>query len=187
MPDLSRPGPRSRGVRFPACRGWIGGHSATGGRVEGRSRASALPRRDRPNRHRRRLRHFRTGSLRADGSGRRLTSRKAVSSRSPIWLGTTPWRTASLSPPPLTASLLRRGWEPSTKRRRNHCGKRSHISARFRLDHHAQQIRDGLTPDNLIRPEELPPLARAELREAFHAIGRAQQQLDRFSPLGRFP
>ena len=56
-----------------------------------------------------------------------------------------------------------------------------------RLDHHAQQIRDGLTPDNLIRPEELPPLARAELREAFHAIGRAQQQLDRFSPLGRFP
>jgi CBS domain-containing protein len=56
-----------------------------------------------------------------------------------------------------------------------------------RLDHHAQQIRDGITPDNLIRPEELPPLARAELREAFQAIGRAQQQLDRFSPLGRFP
>ena len=45
----------------------------------------------------------------------------------------------------------------------------------------------AFTPDNLIRPEELPPLARAELREAFHAIGRAQQQLDRFSPLGRFP
>ena len=53
-----------------------------------------------------------------------------------------------------------------------------------RLDHHAQQIRDGLTPDNLIRPEELQPLARAELREAFHAIGRAQQQLNRFIPLG---
>jgi CBS domain-containing protein len=53
-----------------------------------------------------------------------------------------------------------------------------------RLDHHAQQIRDGLTPDNLIRPEELRPLARAELREAFHAIGRAQQQLNRFVPLG---
>jgi CBS domain-containing protein len=55
-----------------------------------------------------------------------------------------------------------------------------------RLDHHAQQIRDGLTPDNLIRPEDLSPLARAELREAFHAIGRAQQQLDRFSALGRW-
>jgi CBS domain-containing protein len=53
-----------------------------------------------------------------------------------------------------------------------------------RLDHHAQQIRDGLTPDNLIRPEELRPLARAELREAFNAIGRAQQQLHRFVPLG---
>jgi len=36
-----------------------------------------------------------------------------------------------------------------------------------RLDHQVQQIRDGLKPDNLIRPEELPPLARAELREAF--------------------
>lgn len=53
-----------------------------------------------------------------------------------------------------------------------------------RLDHHAQQIRAGLPPDNLIRPEELPPLARAELREAFHAIGRAQQQLYRFVPPG---
>jgi hypothetical protein len=38
--------------------------------------------------------------------------------------------------------------------------------------------------DNMIRPEELPPLARAELREAFNAIGRAQQQLNRFIPLG---
>jgi CBS domain-containing protein len=53
-----------------------------------------------------------------------------------------------------------------------------------RLDHHAQQIHAGLTPDNLIRPEELPPLARAQLREAFQAIGRAQQQLNRFVPPG---
>ena len=53
-----------------------------------------------------------------------------------------------------------------------------------RLDHQAQQIRDGLKPDNLIRPEELAPLARAELREAFNAIGRAQQQLNRFVPPG---
>ena len=53
-----------------------------------------------------------------------------------------------------------------------------------RLDHHAQQIRAGLEPNNLIRPEELPPLARAELREAFQAIGRAQQQLNRFVPPG---
>jgi CBS domain-containing protein len=53
-----------------------------------------------------------------------------------------------------------------------------------RLDHQVQQIRDGLKPDNLLRPEELPPLARAELREAFSAIGRAQQQLNRFIPAG---
>jgi len=55
---------------------------------------------------------------------------------------------------------------------------------RVRLDHQAQQIRDSLKPDNLIRPEELAPLARAELREAFSAIGRAQQQLNRFIPPG---
>jgi CBS domain-containing protein len=53
-----------------------------------------------------------------------------------------------------------------------------------RLDHHAQLIRAGLPPDNLIRPEELLPLARGELREAFHAIGRAQQELYRFVPPG---
>jgi CBS domain-containing protein len=58
------------------------------------------------------------------------------------------------------------------------------IICQVRLDHQAQQIRGGLRPDNLIRPEELLPLARAELREAFHAIGRAQQQLNRFVPLG---
>jgi CBS domain-containing protein len=58
------------------------------------------------------------------------------------------------------------------------------VICQVRLDHHAQQIRDGLTPDNLIRPEELPPLARSQLREAFQAIGRAQQQLNRFVPPG---
>jgi len=36
----------------------------------------------------------------------------------------------------------------------------------------------------LIRPEELQPAARAELREAFNAISRAQQPLYRFVPLG---
>jgi CBS domain-containing protein len=58
------------------------------------------------------------------------------------------------------------------------------IICQVRVDHQAQQIRAGLPPDNLIRPDELPPLARAELREAFHAIGRAQQQLNRFVPAG---
>src|SRR4029079_17815542 len=36
---------------------------------------------------------------------------------------------------------------------------------RVRLDHHARQIREGRSPDNLIRPNQLPPLARKELRE----------------------
>jgi CBS domain-containing protein len=53
-----------------------------------------------------------------------------------------------------------------------------------RLDHHVEQIRAGLPPDNLIRPDQLLPLARAELRGAFQAIGRAQQQLNRFVPAG---
>jgi CBS domain-containing protein len=58
------------------------------------------------------------------------------------------------------------------------------VIGQARLNHHAEQIRAGLKPDNLIRPEELPPLARGELREAFQAIGRAQQQLYRFVPPG---
>ena len=39
-------------------------------------------------------------------------------------------------------------------------------------------------PSQLLAPAPAPPLARAELREAFSAIGRAQQQLNRFVPLG---
>ena len=58
------------------------------------------------------------------------------------------------------------------------------VICQVRIDHHAEQIRAGRKPDNLIRPEDLPPLARGELREAFHAIGRAQQQLNRFVPYG---
>jgi CBS domain-containing protein len=53
-----------------------------------------------------------------------------------------------------------------------------------RLEHQAQQIRSGLEPDNLMRPEQLAPLARAELREACNAIGRAQQQLHSLARLG---
>jgi len=58
------------------------------------------------------------------------------------------------------------------------------VIGQVRVDHHAEQIRAGLRPDNLIRPDQLLPLARAELRGAFHAIGRAQQQLNRFVPPG---
>jgi CBS domain-containing protein len=53
-----------------------------------------------------------------------------------------------------------------------------------RFAHHTERIRAGLPPDNLIRPDQLAPLARKELREAFRAIAAAQQQLNRFVPLG---
>jgi CBS domain-containing protein len=53
-----------------------------------------------------------------------------------------------------------------------------------RLDHQAEQVRSGLKPDNVMRPERLAPLARAELREAFNAIGRAQQLLSPVARLG---
>jgi len=54
----------------------------------------------------------------------------------------------------------------------------------IRVQHHAASIRAGLAPDNLIDPDELPPLERASLREAFLAVARAQKQLGRFVPLG---
>jgi CBS domain-containing protein len=58
------------------------------------------------------------------------------------------------------------------------------IVCKVRLDHHAALIRRGETPDNLVDPNELPPLARLDLREAFRAIAEAQKQLQRFVPLG---
>jgi CBS domain-containing protein len=53
-----------------------------------------------------------------------------------------------------------------------------------RLDHHARQLGRDETPDNVVDPEELPPLARAQLREAFRAIAAAQKKLSVYVPLG---
>lgn len=58
------------------------------------------------------------------------------------------------------------------------------VFARVRLQHHAAQIEAGRAPDNLVDPAELPPLARAELREAFRAIAHAQKRLSVYVPLG---
>jgi CBS domain-containing protein len=58
------------------------------------------------------------------------------------------------------------------------------IITRVRLEHHAARIRAGLTPDNLIHPSHLTPLARSGLREAFRVIAAAQKQLNRYVPLG---
>jgi CBS domain-containing protein len=58
------------------------------------------------------------------------------------------------------------------------------IVCNIRLERQASCIQAGKTPDNLIDPQQLPPLERASLREAFLAVARAQKQLGRFIPLG---
>lgn len=58
------------------------------------------------------------------------------------------------------------------------------LVCKVRLEHHAARIQAGLPPDKLIAPEQLPPLERATLREAFLAVSRAQKRRSRFVPLG---
>jgi CBS domain-containing protein len=58
------------------------------------------------------------------------------------------------------------------------------VFARVRLLNHAAQIEAGQTPDNLIDPSQLPPLARTELREAFRAVAHAQKRLSVYVPPG---
>ena len=55
---------------------------------------------------------------------------------------------------------------------------------RIRLEHQVRQVSDGVPPDNHLAPDELPPLARAQLKAALRAIQDAQKQLARFVPLG---
>jgi CBS domain-containing protein len=56
--------------------------------------------------------------------------------------------------------------------------------AGIRLHHHAAQIARGEAPNNVVDPDELPPLTRTQLRESFRAIARAQKQLAVYVPLG---
>jgi CBS domain-containing protein len=58
------------------------------------------------------------------------------------------------------------------------------VIAGVRLQHHAAQIEAGQLPDNLIDPNELPPLTRRELREAFRIIAHTQKRLNVYVPLG---
>ena len=55
---------------------------------------------------------------------------------------------------------------------------------RIRLEHHAEQIEAGVTPDNVVDPAGLRPLLRAQLREAFRAVAHAQKKLSVYVPLG---
>jgi CBS domain-containing protein len=56
------------------------------------------------------------------------------------------------------------------------------VIMRLRLEHHAQLIAAGEAPDNLIDPGALPPIARADLREALAVVRRAQKQIGAWAP-----
>lgn len=58
------------------------------------------------------------------------------------------------------------------------------VAWRIRLAHHARQLDSGSTPDNFVDPEQLGPLEREELREAFRAIAAAQKRLQVYVPSG---
>jgi CBS domain-containing protein len=58
------------------------------------------------------------------------------------------------------------------------------ILTRVRLEHQAVQLEQGLPTDNIVDPDTLPPLARAQLREAFRAVAAAQKRLSVYVPLG---
>ena len=52
----------------------------------------------------------------------------------------------------------------------------------IRFEHHAAQVHSGLTPDNLVDPEKLAPIARTDLREALHVVRRAEKRIGAWSP-----
>ena len=51
------------------------------------------------------------------------------------------------------------------------------VITRIRFEHHAQLIAAGGAADNLVDPGALPPIARADLREALQVVKRAQKRL----------
>jgi CBS domain-containing protein len=58
------------------------------------------------------------------------------------------------------------------------------LVSKIRFEHHASQIQAGRDPDNDVQLNELPPLARLDLREALRTVAAAQKQLGRYVPLG---
>ena len=47
----------------------------------------------------------------------------------------------------------------------------------LRMEHQVRQLRDGVEPDNLIKPERLAAIARTSLKEAFRAVARVQRRV----------
>jgi CBS domain-containing protein len=58
------------------------------------------------------------------------------------------------------------------------------IVSRIRLEHHAALLEAGEPLNNLIDPDQLPPLTRRELRESFRAVAQAQKRLGVYVPSG---
>jgi CBS domain-containing protein len=58
------------------------------------------------------------------------------------------------------------------------------LVSKIRFEHHAAQIQADRPPDNIVPLNELPPLARLDLREALRSVAAAQKQLGRYVPLG---
>jgi CBS domain-containing protein len=58
------------------------------------------------------------------------------------------------------------------------------LVSRIRFEHQAALVQAGQPGDNMVDLDELPPLARLDLREAFRAVAAAQKQLGRYVPLG---
>jgi CBS domain-containing protein len=58
--------------------------------------------------------------------------------------------------------------------------------ATVRVQHQARQIRDGQPPDNYISPDELSPLERSHLKDAFSLIASMQETLGQRYQAGRF-
>lgn len=61
-------------------------------------------------------------------------------------------------------------------------GEAFEVVGRVRFEHHAAQVQAGASPDNLVDPDALAPIARADLREALHVVRRAQKRVGVWSP-----
>jgi CBS domain-containing protein len=59
------------------------------------------------------------------------------------------------------------------------------LFAELRLDHQVRQLDDGRTPDDHLDPDELDPLTRSHLRDAFREIDSIQRSFERRLESGR--
>ncbi len=109
------------------------------------------------------------------------TSSRAVSSRSRTSPAITPWRAGSRSRrrwiawPPSARSMRR---APSVDRTL----REAYLTLKqLQLEHHADAVREGRKPDNVIDTDALRPLTRANLQEALRVVTAAQSRFPRLA------